>query len=106
MEFRRLGAMLGVGRSITCAALPCTQHFDIANMEKKRKQTSLDAFITPTRVVTSSDGTVRSERLFTEEITSQRTDGRMLSLPQKSFLVVFVDVVIFLVTREPFKRTP
>ena len=54
-------------------------------MEKKRKQTSLDAFIPRTRIVTSSDGTVQSERLLTGEITSQRTDGRMLSLPPKRF---------------------
>ena len=75
-------------------------------MEKKRKQTSLDAFITRTRVVTSSDGTVQSERLLTEEITSQRTDGRMLSLPPKKFPCGIRGCGIFLVTREPFKRTP
>ena len=79
MEFRRLGAMLGVGRSITRAASPCgtSKHGE----EKKANIFS----ITRTRVVTSSDGTVQSERLLTEEITSQRTDGRMLSLPPKKF---------------------
>jgi hypothetical protein len=47
-------------------------------MEKKRKQTSLDAFITRTRVVTSSDGTVRSERIITEDIIFQKIDEDML----------------------------
>ena len=55
-------------------------------MEKKRKQTSLDAFITRTRVVTSSDGTVRSERIITEDIIFQKIDEDMLQLSaQKKF---------------------
>ena len=77
LEFCRPNAMLGLEASmIRSARLPEWT----TKMEKKRKQTSLDAFITRTRVVTSSDGTVRSERIITEDIIFQKTDEDMLQL--------------------------
>ena len=63
-------------------------------------------FFTRSRVIKSSDGTLRKERLITEKVEFQTIDPAMLTVPLKGFLVVFVDVVIFLATREHLKHTP
>ena len=54
-------------------------------MEKKRKQTSLDTFFTRSRVIKSSDGTLRTERLITEKVEFQTIDPTMLTVPPKRF---------------------